>query len=132
MFISVRGSHAASSRGRNRSQSSDAPPLAAVVREVAASADAATRTYQIKLSLPAQAPAALGATATVSLAGPPAGVQALKLPTSAVMQAADGDRAGSMVWVFDAASGTVKPQPVVVAGADGNEVVIASGLHTKR
>ena len=107
----------------------DAPALDAVVREVAASADPATRTYQVKLALPAQAGAALGATATVVLAGPAAGVQALKLPTSAVMQATEGDRAGSMVWVFDATSNTVKPQPVVVAGADGNEVVIASGLQ---
>ena len=98
------------------------------MREVAASADPATRTYQIKLALPAQALAALGATATVTLDGPVAAVQALKLPTSAVMQATEGERNGSMVWVFDAASGTVRPQPVVVAGADGNEVVIAAGL----
>jgi len=32
------------------------------------------------------------------------------------------------VWVLDAATMTVKPQTVTVAGADGNEVVIASGL----
>jgi len=119
----------APARVRLWSSGTDAVPLDAVVREVAASADPATRTYQIKLALPAQAMAALGATATVTLDGPTAAAQALKLPTSAVMQATEGERNGSMVWVFDAASGTVKPQPVVVAGADGNEVVIASGLQ---
>ena len=32
------------------------------------------------------------------------------------------------MWLFDAASGSVKAQPVVVATADGNQAVIASGL----
>ena len=32
------------------------------------------------------------------------------------------------VWVLDRSAMTVKVQPVVVAGADGNEVVVASGL----
>jgi len=45
-----------------------------------------------------------------------------------VMQSAEGDRSGSVVWVFDEASGTVQPRPVQVAGADGNRVVIAGGL----
>ena len=107
----------------------DAPALAAVVREVAASADPVTRTYQVKLSLTEGATAPLGATAYVTMA-PPAGAPtaAIKLPTSALMRSEAGDRSGSAVWVFDAASSTVQPRPVVVAGADGNEMVIASGL----
>lgn len=105
-----------------------APALQATVREVAASADPLTRTYQVKLALPAEAAPPLGATASVSLDATGAPVQAMKLPTSAVMQAKDGQREGSMVWLFDATTGTVKPQTVVVAGADGNQVVIASGL----
>ena len=106
-----------------------AAPLNAVVREVAASADPLTRTYQVKLSLTEGATAPLGATAYVKLA-PPTGAPtaAIKLPTSALMRSEVGDRSGSAVWVFDAASSTVQPRPVVVAGADGNEMLIASGL----
>lgn len=106
-----------------------ATPLDAVVREVAASADPVTRTYQVKLALPEGAAAPLGATAYVTLVPPPGGPTAvIKLPTSALMRSDAGDRSGSAVWVFDAASNTVQPRPVVVAGADGNEMVIASGL----
>lgn len=101
-------------------------PLAGQVREVAASADPATRTFQVKVGLPAQAPLPLGATAyavTAAPAGRPA--QAIKLPTSALRQAGGG----SAVWLWDEATGTVKSQTVQVAGADGNEVVIVSGLR---
>jgi membrane fusion protein, multidrug efflux system len=55
---------------------------------------------------------------------PVAGVQAIKLPTSAVFEA----QQASQVWLLDRASMTVKAQPVQVAGADGNDVVIAAGL----
>ncbi len=100
-------------------------PLEATVREVAASADAATRTYQVKLSLPDGAAVPLGATAYVTLGGgATVGPAVIKLPTSALMRAEQG----SAVWVFDAAAGTVQPRPVKVAGADGNEMVILDGL----
>ncbi len=104
------------------------PAMAAVVREVAASADPSTRTYQVRLALPADAAAPLGATARVLLDMPPgmAAPQVLRLPTSAVMAAGAGK--GSQVWVFDAAAGTVQPRDVTVATADGNDLVIASGL----
>jgi len=91
---------------------------------VAASADAATRTYQVKLSLPDGAAVPLGATAYVTLGGAAAAAAVIKLPTSALMRADQG----SAVWVFDAAAGTVQPRPVKVAGADGNEMVILDGL----
>jgi membrane fusion protein, multidrug efflux system len=107
----------------------EAAPLDGVVREVAASADPVTRTYQVKMALPEGAAAPLGATAYVTLAprsGAPAA--AIKLPTSALIRSEAGDRSGSAVWVFDAASGTVQPREVVVAGADGNDLLIASGL----
>lgn len=99
------------------------------VREVAASADPATRTFQVKVALPADASVALGTTAYVSFAqaqGTGAGV--IKLPTSALMRGSPSDKANSAVWVFDAASGTVQSRPVEVAGVDGNDVVIAAGL----
>jgi multidrug efflux system membrane fusion protein len=105
-------------------------PLDATVREVAASADVATRTYQVKLSLPDNAAVPLGATAYVSMggAGASAAQSVIKLPTSALMRSDQGDRSGSAVWVFDAAASTVQPRPVQVAGADGNEMVIVAGL----
>lgn len=107
----------------------------AVVREVAASADAVTRTFTVKLALQGAeaASAALGSTAYVQIqalsaaagAGGAAAMPGLiKLPTSALWQQGQG----SAVWLFDAASGRVKAQPVVVATADGNQAVIASGL----
>jgi hypothetical protein len=51
----------------------------------------------------------------------------IKLPTTALRQEGGGGQ-GTAVWVFDAASSTVKLQPVQLATADGNEAVIAAGL----
>ncbi|MFT5933070.1 MAG: multidrug efflux system membrane fusion protein, partial [Hydrogenophaga sp.] len=105
------------------------PSVPGVVREIAAVADPLTRTYQVRLALPDQAQVPLGATAYVTLPAPVgAPEQAIKLPTSALMHDAAQGPSGSAVWVFDPASSTVQQRPVVVAGADGNEVVIASGL----
>ncbi len=100
--------------------------LVGKVREVAASADTVTRTFQVKVAIDASTAPALGTTVYVvpqalSLASMPV----IKLPTSALKQESNGS---SAVWVLDAASMTVKSQPVVVAAADGNEAVIASGL----
>ena len=105
----------------------------ATVREVAASADPVTRTFQVKLAIPPAsdaggAAAALGSTAYVRFDPVPAvGAAApvlIKLPTSALWQQGQG----SAVWLFDAGTGTVQSRQVVVATADGNEAVIASGL----
>lgn len=100
------------------------------VREIAAAADPVTRTFAVKLSLPADAPVALGSTAYVTLpsAGAAAGAVAIKLPTSALIRSTQGDRSGSSVWVFDAGSSTVSERAIEVAGADGNQVLVAKGL----
>ncbi len=100
--------------------------LKGLVREVAASADPVTRTFGVKVSLGADLAPALGTTVTVlpqALAR--GGVPVIKLPTSALRQ--DGN--SSAVWVLQPASMTVRLQPVQIATADGNEVVIASGLQ---
>ena len=95
------------------------------VREVAASADPVTRTYLVKVGLPAGAPFALGATVTVvSAATVTAAAPAIRLPLSALRQ----EGQGSAVWLLDSVSMTVKSQPVLVGAADGNEVVVVSGL----
>ncbi len=99
--------------------------LAGKIREVAASADPVTRTYAVKVSLDPAAQPPLGATVTVLPQGLNlAGLQAIKLPTSALRQ----EGQGTAVWVLDKASMTVKSQPVVVVSADGNEAVISAGL----
>ena len=99
--------------------------LSGKIRELAASADPLTRTYQAKMSLDADASAPLGATVYVFPSNGASGVTAIKLPTSALMQSAQG---ASTVWLLNMASMTVAPINVQVATADGNEAVIASGL----
>ena len=95
------------------------------VREVSASADPVTRTYQIKVALEGNDAPPLGATVYVEPRGlSHAGAQVIKLPTSALKQ----DGRATAVWVLDKATMTVKSQPVQIATADGNEAVIASGL----
>ena len=97
-------------------------PVPATLREVAAAADPSTSTFLAKADLGA-AQLELGQTVTVVIEQPRAEA-VLRLPLAAVVQA----NGQSAVWVLDRASMTVKPQPVVVAGADGNRLVLASGL----
>jgi membrane fusion protein, multidrug efflux system len=95
------------------------------LREIAASADPLTRTYQAKLTLDATSNWPLGATVYVLAPGLAQGVQAIKLPTSSLMQSAQGQ---TQVWLLDTTSMTVKPTSVQVVTADGNEAVIGSGI----
>jgi RND family efflux transporter MFP subunit len=95
------------------------------VREVAASADPVTRTYQVKLALEKAEPLPLGATLNVLAAHLPGSQSAaIKLPTSALRQ----DGSATAVWVLDEPSMTVRSQAVQLGPIDGNQVVIASGL----
>jgi multidrug efflux system membrane fusion protein len=95
------------------------------VREVAASADAVTRTYTVKVTIDAATAPPLGATV---YARPKAlsrtGTPVLKLPTSALRQ----EGQGTAVWVLDKDTMTVRSQAVQVATADGNDAVIGSGI----
>ncbi|MBW8848179.1 MAG: efflux RND transporter periplasmic adaptor subunit [Burkholderiales bacterium] len=92
------------------------------LREVSAAADPVTRTFLIKADA-GKLDVKLGQSATVVLDLPQtAGV--IKLPLAAVLQ----QSGKTSVWVLDGPSMTVKPQAVQVAGADGNEVVLAGGL----
>lgn len=96
--------------------------LPATVREVAAAADPATRTFLVKADL-GRAEVQLGQTLTVVLPPQRRG-DAIKLPLTAVLQ----QQGQPAVWLLDRGSMTVKLQTIAVAGADGNEVVVASGL----
>lgn len=101
-------------------------PLPAMVREVSAAADPATRTFQVKADI-GRATLRLGQTATVAMAAPAPAAQAgavFKLPLAAVFE-----RGGQpMVWRVDRASMLVQARPVKVAGAEGNLVLIGAGL----
>jgi RND family efflux transporter MFP subunit len=100
--------------------------LQATVREVAASADPVTRTFSVKLALDAKDALPLGTTVSVTAAAlGHVGAAVLKLPTSAFLR----DGSNSAVWVLDSASMTVKLTPVQIATADGNDVVVSSGLQ---
>ena len=117
----IRVGSAAQVRGWNAQNA-----IKGTVREVAASADPVTRTFAVKVALAAADALPLGTTVSVVPAALGHGdVQVIKLPTSAFRQ----DGKSSAVWVLDTASMTVKSQPVVIATADGNDVVVASGLQ---
>lgn len=100
--------------------------LAGRVREVSASADPVTRTYQVKVALEGKQPPPLGATVTVfPRLRSEQRVAAIKLPTSALRQ----DGQATAVWVLNPKTMTVQSQTVQIATADGNEAVVASGLQ---
>ena len=96
--------------------------LPATVREVAAAADPVTRTFQVKADIGRTA-LQLGQTLTVQVDLPRRDGVA-KLPLTAVTQL----QGGTAVWLLDRPTMTVRVQPVVVAGAEGNAVLVASGL----
>ena len=99
--------------------------LAGKVREVAASADPVTRTYEVKVALQGEGVPALGSTVYVlPQAFNRAGTQAITLPTTALRQQGQG----TAVWVYDPASSTVRSQDIEVATADGNAAVVSAGL----
>jgi RND family efflux transporter MFP subunit len=100
-----------------------AAELPATVREVAAAADPVTRTFQVKADIGSAAGLQLGQTVTAIVELPrQAGVT--KLPLTAVMQ----QQGQTAVWLLDKSTMTVKVQPIRVAGAEGNDVVVAGGL----
>jgi membrane fusion protein, multidrug efflux system len=101
----------------------DTPALPARIREISAAADSVTRTFLIKADVGTASGMRLGQTATVQMELPQtAGVT--KLPLSALRE----EQGKSAVWVVDRGNMTVKSQFVTLAGADGNEAVITSGL----
>lgn len=93
------------------------------IREVAAAADPATRTFVAKADLGA-APVQLGQTASVAVPLPAvAGV--LRLPLSALREL----QGRSVVWVVEPASMTVRAQEVQLSGVEGNDALVAGGLQ---
>ncbi|WP_294000896.1 efflux RND transporter periplasmic adaptor subunit [Sphaerotilus sp.] len=98
-------------------------PVRATLREIAAAADPTTRTFAAKADL-AASDVRLGQTATVAFDLVKRDA-VTRLPLAAVVE--QGGK--SVVWLLDAATMTVKPQPVQLAGADGNLVLVNSGVQ---
>lgn len=107
--------------------------LQAKVRDISGSADAATRTFVIKAALQSSAnnPAdaaetVLGTTVTVRLKpSVESASKAIKVPSSALRH----ENAGTSVWVLNPTDMTVSAKPIEVSAADGNDVVVKSGLQ---
>ena len=115
-------------QGRNgqltvRLWGADSRTWPATVREVAAAADPATRTFLVKADL-GKAPVSLGQTASVVVPGPPA-AQALLLPLTALFE--QGGQ--TQVWVLDRTSMTVQLRAVKTLSPVGNQIAIAGGLQ---
>ncbi|HEY0843869.1 MAG TPA: efflux RND transporter periplasmic adaptor subunit [Noviherbaspirillum sp.] len=92
------------------------------LRELSPVADPATRTYTAKISIP-NAPdhIKLGMTAYVTFAAKTKEPM-IKLPLTALFQ----DKAATSVWVVE--GDTVKLVPIQIAGAAGNDVIVADGI----
>jgi len=99
------------------------------VREIAPAADPLTRTYTVKISVPNPPPELkLGMTAVARFVRPGGGADSggmgVRVPISALLQ----EQGKSVVWLYDAASQTVKPVPVTVGEPRDNVLLVTSGL----
>jgi multidrug efflux system membrane fusion protein len=95
------------------------------IREIAPTADPATRTFAVKITvLEANGAVRLGMTANVAL-GDGAGVQAITLPLTALAQ----HEGRPAVWVFDPHSSKVNLRPVVVGAYREDGVLVRDGLR---
>jgi RND family efflux transporter MFP subunit len=101
--------------------------IAGKIREVAPVADPATRTYTVKVSIPASEDVRLGMTAVVDLVQQASGGAQLRAPLSSLVQ----NKGASSVWVIENVNGAqqVRLQPVQVGGVAGNEVLLTSGVR---
>jgi RND family efflux transporter MFP subunit len=94
------------------------------VRYVSPQADPTTRTYEVRVSLPAAPPEMrLGATVTGSVAFDTTGI--VELPGSALFEQ-DGKPA---VWIVDTKAGTVSLRPVSVSRYTGDRIALNGGLN---
>ncbi|QCI64202.1 efflux RND transporter periplasmic adaptor subunit [Phreatobacter stygius] len=96
----------------------------AKLREFAASADTATRTFQARFTIQdADDGVVIGMTATVTV-GEPASARVARLPISALYS----EGRGPSVFVVDQATGGLTLKPVTVEGYDSRDVLISGGL----
>ncbi|MFE1601159.1 efflux RND transporter periplasmic adaptor subunit [Methylobacterium sp. ID0610] len=97
--------------------------LKARLRELAPAADAATRTYLARFSLPdADERVQLGMTATVTLSGATA-ERIVRIPLAALFN----QGTGSSVWSVDA-EGRLSLRPVTVAAYEAQDALVSAGV----
>lgn len=97
--------------------------IPATLRELSPEADPVTRTHTARFTLPAEAGAVLGATATVHLSKP--AQPSIRLPRSAVVDFG----AGPQVWAVDAAGGRLTPVKVALGPLAEDEVAVSGDLE---
>lgn len=104
--------------------SSSGLQIPGTIRELASSADPATRTYTLRVSVPQPPPEMkLGMTASVRI--PLTGVPKLiHVPLGALIE----QQGHKGVWVFNPTSQQVEFHPIAIAGVVGNEFLVADGL----
>ncbi|MEJ1158045.1 efflux RND transporter periplasmic adaptor subunit [Prosthecomicrobium sp. N25] len=93
------------------------------VREVAGSADPASRTFSVRVTLPDDPGIRLGQTATVSVAVPTAAA-GVAVPLSALAEA----NGRPVVWVVDPATATVRSRVVEVGPVTPDGTRVTAGL----
>lgn len=92
------------------------------IREISPIADPVTRTYTVKISIPdASQDVKLGMTANVIFAAKTANAM-IRVPLTALFQ----NKGATAVWVIE--NGAVKLVPVRLAGAAGNDLLVANGV----
>lgn len=91
------------------------------IREVSPVADAATRTYLAKVTIPDAPQARLGMTAVVQFASTTVTPQ-IRVPLTALFN----EKSQSSVWVVE--NGAVKLVPVTIGGVAGNDLLLTSGV----
>jgi multidrug efflux system membrane fusion protein len=97
--------------------------IAGKIREVSPVADALTRTYAVKISMPnAKTDVKLGMTALVQFSSKTP-VPVVRVPLTALFH----EKGKTAVWIVE--KGAVKLMPVQVGGTSGNDIVIASGVQ---
>jgi multidrug efflux system membrane fusion protein len=97
--------------------------IAGKIREVSPVADASTRTYQVKVSIPAEEPdVKLGMTALVQFSSTSA-APLIKVPLTALYQ----EKGVSSVWLVE--NGVVRMAPVQLGGVAGNEILLLAGVQ---
>jgi multidrug efflux system membrane fusion protein len=97
--------------------------IAGKIREISPIADALTRTYAVKVSIPHAGPdVKLGMTALVQFSSKTP-VPVVRVPLTALFH----EKSKTSVWVVE--KGAVRLVPVQIGGTSGNDIVIAGGVQ---
>ncbi len=98
--------------------------ISGVIREIAFSADPATRTFDVRVHVPQPPPQMrLGMTASVDIPAGTAG-SAFRLPLVALVQCGNA----RCVWLIDPKTSTVHQQTVAIVGVLDNDVLVGKGI----